>query len=140
MKKILFLLITVNCSLITVQARSYLRACGDSLFYNNVCEVTVNPGNARIMAPQGSEAQGMMVNVYPNPANDKLNVSATLPVGAFGEIIFYDGIGNRIISVKLTEGVNSSEIDLSKIAAGVYYYKVFANHQTIKTDKLIIIK
>jgi len=140
MKKILFLLITVYCSLITVQARSYLRACGDTLFYNNICEVTVNPGNARIMAPQSNETQGIMVNVFPNPANDKLNVSATLPAGVSGEIIFYDGIGNKIASEKLAEGANTTEIDVSKIAAGVYYYKAYANHQQFKTNKLIIIK
>jgi len=32
------------------------------------------------------------------------------------------------------------EIDLSKMAAGVYYYKVYANHLQVKTNKLIIIK
>jgi len=78
--------------------------------------------------------------VYPNPANDKLNVSSTLPEGISGEIIFYDGIGNKIAAVKLAEGTNTTEIDLSKIAAGVYYYKVYANHLQVKTNKLIIIK
>jgi len=110
------------------------------LFYNNVCEVTVNPGNARMMAPQGSETQGMMVNVYPNPANDKLNVSATLPVGVSGEIIFYDGIGNKLFSLKLNEGDNTMDVDLTKYAAGLYYYKAYANGQVVSTDKLIIIK
>jgi hypothetical protein len=122
------------------QARAYLKACGYSLDYKNVCE-EMNPASiARMMTPKNNEMEGFSLDVYPNPANDKLNVSATLPAGVSGEIIFYDGIGNKIASEKLAEGANTTEIDVSKIAAGVYYYKAYANHQQFKTNKLIIIK
>ena len=33
-----------------------------------------------------------------------------------------------------------NEIDLPKVAAGIYFYKAFVNKQMVKADKLVIIK
>jgi hypothetical protein len=45
-----------------------------------------------------------------------------------------------VLTLNLTEGENSMEVNLTNIAAGVYYYKILVNQQLIKSDKLVIIK
>jgi len=80
------------------------------------------------------------ISVYPNPAKDKLNVIATLPLNTSGEINIYDAIGNKVLTLPLTEGENNLEVNMSNISAGVYFYKVIVENQTVKSDKLVIIK
>ena len=120
-------------------ARAYLRACGDMTTYQNTCEVLPTPANAKLVNPNNIQ-QDIPISIYPNPAKDKLNVLATLPLGASGEINIYDAIGNKVLTLSLTEGENNMEVNLSNIAAGVYFYKVKVENQTVKSDKLIIIK
>jgi len=122
------------------QARTYLKACGDSVEYSNPCENLVSVSGARIIAPDGKVIKGIEINVFPNPAESAITLNSSLPTGVSGEIVFFDGIGNKLFSVKLTEGDNAMDVDISKYAAGLYYYKAFANGQVVSTNKLMIIK
>ena len=69
-----------------------------------------------------------------------MNVIATLPLNTSGEINIYDAIGNKVLTLPLTEGENNLEVNMSNISAGVYFYKVIVENQTVKSDKLVIIK
>ena len=123
------------------QARAYLKACGDSVEYSNPCELMLpSASSARIIAPDGKVIEGIKINVFPNPAENAVTLNSSLPTGVSGEIVFYNGIGNKLFSVKLKEGDNTMDVDLTKYAAGIYFYKAFADGQVVNTDKLIIIK
>jgi len=121
-------------------ARAYLKACGDSLTYSNLCEIAASVPNARIIAPDGNVISGIVLNVFPNPAENSVTLSSILPDGVKGELIFYNSIGSKLIVVKLNDGESSINVDLTAYAAGLYYYKAFVNGQIVRTDKLMIIK
>lgn len=121
-------------------ARAYLKACGDTTEYVNSCEILLSAtSNAKLVNINNAVSE-LPISVYPNPAKDKLNITSTLLVGTTGEVNIYDEVGNKVLTVNFTEGKNSMEVNLSNIAAGVYYYKILVEKQMVKSDKLVIIK
>ena len=123
------------------QARAYLKACGDSVNYFNVCEnMTPVTSNARLLNSNDNALEQLPFSIYPNPAMDKVTISASIPTGAKGEVNIYNNFGNKLFTVILNEGENNVDIDLSKVAAGIYFYKAFVNNKMVKADKLVIIK
>lgn len=74
------------------------------------------------------------VNVWPNPANDVLNVSISAPDNT-AEIVIYDVIGNLVKRQQLTR--ENSILDLKQMSEGAYYYVIKSKDQTIKTGKFI---
>jgi len=122
-------------------ARTYLKACGETSVYFNTCEyIAPMTSNKKLSYTPKDTIPVLPISVYPNPAQDKLNVIATLPTGSTGEVNIYNEIGKKIITLSLKEGENKLEVNLSNISAGIYYYKIFVDKQIVKSDKLVIIK
>lgn len=69
-------------------------------------------------------------NMFPNPTNDKLNI--TVPDGNNFTVEVYDGIGTLVLSKAVTDD-NAGYIDLSSLTGGIYFVKVSnANVQSVK--------
>ncbi len=71
--------------------------------------------------------------IYPNPANDQLNLILT----ENGDMTFqlYDNLG-RIV---LTESVNgTSQIDVSELSGGIYHFTITSNNGETSQGKLVI--
>jgi photosystem II stability/assembly factor-like uncharacterized protein len=85
------------------------------------------------------------LKVYPNPfrpsAGQQLVTFANLPVGS--KVVVYDLAGNRVASITYTDGYRitwrGNNDSGSRLATGVYLYKVSAPGGSIKTGKLAII-
>ena len=76
-----------------------------------------------------------MINVFPNPANDQVNIS--MPYKLKNSSIQIYNIEGRLVKNKSLSSVNNL-VDCSKMKKGVYIYKI-KNDETILTiDKLFI--
>lgn len=78
------------------------------------------------------------IGVFPNPASDKLKVSYDLPVqGASFEIVSV--LGNRVYQKNLTERKGELDLNVSRLAKGVYFYTVKEpGGKVLATRKLVI--
>ncbi|MFT4673528.1 MAG: beta-glucanase (GH16 family) [Saprospiraceae bacterium] len=70
------------------------------------------------------------VSVYPNPANDKVNIIGDVTISS---LVLYDVFGKRL----LTKEKNSRHIDVRGYNPGVYFLVITSNNQ--KTVKKVII-
>jgi hypothetical protein len=82
----------------------------------------------------------------PNPASNSTTIAYELPVDCKVNITLFDPMG-RVVSVLVDAakpaGSYNYQLDVSKLAAGIYYYKMSAtsNEQKfLKDQKLVIIK
>lgn len=95
--------------------------------------ILCNPTNVSVSAASN------LISMYPNPANDKLN----LYFGAFegnAEIIISDILGKEMMRQVLNvNNMNSSVLDISMLKTGVYIVSGVYGERSF-TDKLQIIK
>ena len=69
---------------------------------------------------------GIVVNVYPNPVVDKLNIDCS---EAMGELILYDAIGRKIIQV--FPEANSFILKLGHLSGGIYILHILTTRSNI---------
>lgn len=79
-----------------------------------------------------SETGRLTWNVYPNPANDVLNIS--LPTGTF-DVEVRDMTG-RLVAQQPTQG--NAVISLDNVQTGVYLVQVLSEGRTIGTQRVIV--
>jgi phosphatidylserine/phosphatidylglycerophosphate/cardiolipin synthase-like enzyme len=80
-------------------------------------------------------ADVISVNIFPNPASDKLNIqlNATNAV----QLSIYNQLGQRVAYYEINSGL--SEINTEKLSNGSYFLN-FRTDNMAKTEKLLIIK
>jgi PKD repeat protein len=85
---------------------------------------------------------GFAFNVYPNPTNGIVNVQCTMHNGQVGAMAFhvFDAYG-KLVDIVAADTHGSSEqttqIDLSGFAAGVYFVKAVANGNVVAVRKVV---
>lgn len=81
----------------------------------------------------GVEELDVAYGVYPNPANNKLNLNYS----GSSEVVFvlYDMLGNEVLVDKLN---SSKEISLTSYEAGVYFYTFEIEGRNTEVQKLVI--
>lgn len=77
----------------------------------------------------------IVLKLYPNPAVNELNIIRT----SHGEIIFnlYNITGKKVIYKELDE--KNTRINVSKIPAGRYIYRIVNNNDSLLTNGMISI-
>lgn len=83
-------------------------------------------------------AQNTILNVYPNPAKDIVNITFNAKRNNT-QIAIYDLTGKQVVSeqINVGEGLNRHQISVSNLNKGIYFLKlVSGNHSS--TEKLII--
>ena len=82
-------------------------------------------------------SNGTSVSVYPNPANDVLNIN----IGSLKEntkIKIYNALGELVLTESLI--TQNSLLKTHHLQSGIYFYSILVGEKTIKTDKIVIIK
>jgi len=75
------------------------------------------------------------IDVYPNPGNGEFTFE--MQNGKLGtELKIYNVLGELIYSSTITQGTNA--IDISKHAAGMYFYKVVSQGRDVANGKLMV--
>ena len=82
-------------------------------------------------------SNGSSVSVYPNPANDVLNISLET-IKENTEIKIYNQLGEIVLTEHLT--TQNSSFKTNHLQSGVYFYTILVGEKNIKTDKIVIIK
>ena len=104
---------------------------GNNFYLDNI--------NISVDDASGLGENGEIVNnlvLYPNPANDELNVSFSTnsQENAIVEILDLTGKVNQSQTVQANEGSNLIMMDTSKLASGMYFMKlnVGSGQQTVQ--------
>jgi hypothetical protein len=81
------------------------------------------------------------LNVFPNPATDKLNISFNSTVSDNFQFTLFDITGKTLINqnIKSTIGENKTTIDVSELDNGIYFYTI-SNSIISQSNKIIINK
>lgn len=85
------------------------------------------------------DAENVKLSAFPNPASEKLTVLYSVK-GSFDNvnIDLYDVLGQKLISRQLNNSNGETRLDVSSLRAGVYFYAIKVDGQTIKTERVII--
>ncbi len=80
---------------------------------------------------------------YPNPFNPSTTINFTLPVTSEVRLAIYNTLGQRVATVlnnqRFTSGTHAVNFDASRLASGVYIYRLEANNFTADR-KMVLIK
>ncbi|HET9130974.1 MAG TPA: T9SS type A sorting domain-containing protein [Terriglobia bacterium] len=99
---------------------------------------TVTSANEEYAAPGNFVLQ----QNYPNPFNPSTNVNFQLPIAVHARLDVFDVLGRRVTTLidgRLNAGIHHAAFDGSKLASGVYFYRLQAGNFT-STKKLVLMK
>lgn len=100
-------------------------------------KMAVNTTSTSSYTPSMSQDEAFpYVKVYPNPAQNYINVHFTNSRYPNSYIHIYDILGNLQKSQKL--GPDHSVIDVSRLRAGMYILKIASGRKILKTGRIII--
>jgi hypothetical protein len=83
-----------------------------------------------------------ITEAYPNPFNPTTAISYQLPTSSFVNLSVYDVAGNKVaelVNGMRDAGSHSVTFDGSKLASGIYLYKLMAGEFTT-TQKMVLMK
>ena len=87
------------------------------------------------VAEESTETEPIAIYVYPNPAEDELNILLnTLPEGKT-MIEFHDVTGRLVLSEEIR--TNSTSINISPLKQGVYMYRIVNGDNVIARDRIV---
>ena len=106
-------------------------------FTGTLVKFDVSPAKLKVMGTvtNTSELNSRNINVYPNPAQDKLNVEVT----ENSKVEIFNLSGELVIDAIVVNANKVNTIDVQKLSTGVYMLKVYnSNYSEIK--KVVIKK
>ncbi len=123
----------------------------DSTPGNNNINTASEDDEANIILPAGqrsTEVIGIplsqqrfitLVGLYPNPADDALNLEISANEKIAQNIQLYDSFGSlkEVLPIQLEEGINRQRIDISDLPSGMYYllFETNKRHEPIRFVK-----
>lgn len=119
------------------QARRVLHEYGERLYVNE-CEISQLPNNQKFIRIKAEEKQEKVpFAIYPNPANEQLNISYSVEEDEEIVLEIYDVLGKKIMAKSLNSG-HLHQINTSQLQHGVYIYRLFKSKEQINSGKLVI--
>ena len=103
--------------------------------------VTPPNANARVMnTTEETVSEGVIeavMDIYPNPAKEQFTITHNLEIDN-GVVILtvYNLMGKVMLQQKLID--SEEQINAKALKAGIYFYTVTQNNQSVKTDKLVV--
>ena len=119
----------------------YLAALGGNL--GNVADSDVNEwlNLGYFQVPTGVKENNLLTHfsLYPNPANEKINLQLNLKAASSASIIITDVLGHAVAqmeNVKLNAARDAISIPIKNLANGMYYVTLYADENSV-TKKFI---
>ena len=103
-------------------------------------EVVVNYISGEV-GIQDQPVTAKLFNAYPNPATSNVTIQYDLAgrtIGNNAQIVITSLVGNRVYTQPINNASGKTNIDLSNLVAGIYFYSIEVNGQAISTKKLIV--
>jgi hypothetical protein len=117
------------------QARRVLHEYGERLYVND-CEISQLPNNQKFIRIKAGEEK-VPFALYPNPADEQLNISYSVEKDERIELELYDVLGKRVMIKSLNSG-NLHQVNSSHLQHGVYIYRLFKSKEQIQSGKVVI--
>lgn len=75
--------------------------------------------------------------LYPNPANNLINLSYEFGNGASYEVACFDINGKQVLNTSWINNSTMKQIDISNLTPGVYLLKIVSGNDIIHTEKVV---
>jgi hypothetical protein len=123
-----------------VQARNIINIITNQIInYNDDCELEANARRkAKVQASGVSSTSSF--NLFPNPNNGLMQLDYNLGGHAKAEFKLYDVTGKLLSVENMTENEGTLIVNEQNLNNGVYFYHILVGENTIKTDKVVVIK
>lgn len=109
---------------------------GTARVYNVPCTLK----NPLLVHAPGSTTEGAM-NVFPNPADNRITVSYKLPAGYHeGTLIVVDANGREIKRYTVDDTFSSLSLSSEDLSAGTYFYSLYVNGERVSTRQLLVMR
>ncbi len=79
------------------------------------------------------------IRVYPNPATNQINLAFEKELSMESVFEIYDFSGKLLLSKTLEAKTVFNTINLIRVKAGIYYYKIYTANETLAKNKLVIL-
>jgi hypothetical protein len=135
----------------------YVQGCGGPYYYSTPWIFGNYFKNALVYFKKGNEIWGTplaadcnalsveeikindLITVYPNPANDQVNIEIGNYNGNKELLIeIFDYTGKSIFSILSSKSLNS--INIESLRSGIYFYRVSKDGNIFKSDRFVVIK
>ena len=75
--------------------------------------------------------------LYPNPANNLINLSYEFGNGVSYEVACFDINGKQVLNTSWINNSTMKQIDISNLTPGVYLLKIVSGNDIIHTEKVV---
>ncbi|MFN4234703.1 MAG: T9SS type A sorting domain-containing protein [Bacteroidia bacterium] len=98
----------------------------------------VSPGCHLLSVSENTDMDNSNFHLYPNPAHSYITIQTDIVGYNHIEFILYDTMGRPVITEQ--SAANNSNVDVSKISSGIYFYTISLNNSFVQSGKLVIAK
>ena len=107
---------------------------------NNIYKDDINMSTSAMVGIGENEVQSLDLTVYPNPANDLLNVTMNLEVQTEVNVTLLNTLGQEVGTVfngELAMGNNNFSYDVSHLPQGVYFIRSVSANGITETTRFV---
>jgi hypothetical protein len=80
---------------------------------------------------------GVSLQIFPNPAIDKLYLSFSIPIDKSGtKIIIFNGLGEKLREEEIVWENGQAEVKISGLRPGIYYLQLYSDDKTNNTTSI----
>ena len=109
------------------------------------CDSTINPyidSNFKTTALDDAEAPAISVALYPNPAQEEVNIDLFGYVNRYRSGVWelYDIQGQRVVFYPVFENKSEYRYDISQLSNGMYFWRMVFDGKIGQSGKLVVLK
>ena len=132
------------CYNIFVQDTISLNYCTEEICFSSlpICCTEISARQARPeeeIIEDDAAHLGSIMNVYPNPTNDKVNISYEIDEGKSATITVTDMFTGRIAQYEFLKEQGKIELNTSGLKAGVYFVVLRIDGNITSSSKMIVV-
>jgi plastocyanin len=133
---------------ITSSSPTFSRTFSTPGTYSYFCSIHGQSMSGTIVVAAGptgmkdDQLQKNLLNVYPNPAVSKVKLELNLDNADDYEVRLTNAIGKtvKVLGTAELKALKKTEIDLSDMAGGIYFYTLWNKDKMVETRRLVIQK
>lgn len=116
----------------SIQANAILHRLNGELYHPPIRKIGTSAAK-RTLTDNNKSA---LVQIYPNPAKDRLYLETNLSVN--GQVYFYNSMGQMQQKLSIVAELQKTDIDVHNWQSGVYYYILYTDEGDNHLGKFII--
>ena len=117
-------------------------ANGDAVYTARVMlniDPDIDDSKSTIFIQQPKDVKPNTVRVYPNPTNTNITIEFKDVISSNAIVEIFGSMGNLVLKDYIQQGNYIKNMNVSKLNAGLYFYRITINGTKVSSDKLIIL-